>query len=76
MEAAFINTNFAVAAGINANEQGILIAPTDNTYANIIASRKGDEESEKIQILKKALTSDEARDFINNEYKGTIIPIF
>ena len=53
MEAAFINTNFAVAAGINANEQGILIAPTDNTYANIIASRKGDEESEKIQVLKK-----------------------
>ena len=49
---------------------------TDNTYANIIASRKGDEESEKIQVLKKALTSDEARDFINNEYKGTIIPIF
>ena len=41
------NTNFA-AIGINANEQGILIAPTDNTYAaNIIASRKGDEESEK-----------------------------
>lgn len=76
VEAAFINTNFAVAAGINANEQGILIAPTDNTYANIIASRKGDEESEKIQVLKKALTSDEARDFINNEYKGTIIPIF
>jgi len=34
------------------------------------------EESEKIQVLKKALTSDEARDFINNEYKGTIIPIF
>ena len=61
VEAAFINTNFAVAAGIN---------------ANIIASRKGDEESEKIQVLKKALTSDEARDFINNEYKGTIIPIF
>lgn len=76
VEAAFINTNFAVAAGINANEQGILITPTDNTYANIIASRKGDEESEKIQVLKKALTSDEARDFINNEYKGTIIPIF
>ena len=47
-----------------------------DTYANIIASRKGDEESEKIQVLKKALTSDEARDFINNEYKGTIIPIF
>ena len=76
VEAAFINTSFAVAAGINANEKGILIAPLDDAYANIVASRNGDEESEKIKVLKNALTSDEARDFINEEYQGTIIPVF
>ena len=76
VEAAFINTNFAVAAGLNANEQGILVAPADNTYANIIASRKDNKDSEKIQVLKRVLTSDKAREFINNEYKGTVIPIF
>ena len=76
VEAAFINTNYAVAAGLNANEKGILIAPLDDAYANIVASRNGDEESEKIKVLKNALTSDEARDFINEEYQGTIIPVF
>lgn len=76
VEAAFINTNFAVAAGINANEQGILVAPLDNTYDNIIACKKGNEESEKIKVLKKVLTSDEARNFIKEEYKGTVIPVF
>ena len=76
VEAAFINTNYAVAAGLNANEKGILIAPLDDAYANIVASRNGDEESEKIKVLKKALTSDEARDFINEEYQGTIVPVF
>lgn len=76
VEAAFINTNYAVAAGLNANEKGILIAQLDDKYANIIASRSGDEESEKIKVLKNALTSDEARDFINKEYQGTIVPVF
>ena len=76
VEAAFINTNYAVAAGLNANEKGILIAPLDDAYANIIAARNGDEESEKIKVLEKALTSDEARDFINKEYQGTIVPVF
>ena len=52
------------------------IAPLDNTYDNIIACRKGDEETEKIKVLKKVLTSNEARYFINNEYKGTVIPTF
>ncbi len=76
VEAAFINTNYAVAAGLNANEQGILVAPLDKTYNNVVACRKGDENSEKLKVLKKVLTSDEARDFINNKYKGTVIPAF
>ena len=46
------------------------------TYANIIAVRSGDENSEKTQALLKALTSDTARKFIEGTYKGSVIPVF
>jgi D-methionine transport system substrate-binding protein len=38
--------------------------------------KEGNEESEKIQALVKALTSQAVKDFINNTYAGAVVPIF
>ncbi|MDD6076913.1 MAG: MetQ/NlpA family ABC transporter substrate-binding protein, partial [Clostridiales bacterium] len=44
--------------------------------ANIIAVRNGDENSEKVQALVKALQTDAVKDYIANTYKGAVVAIF
>ena len=74
-----INGNYALSAGLDTSatlaSEGA-DSEAAQTYANIIAVRSGDENSEKTQALLKALTSDTARKFIENTYKGSVIPVF
>lgn len=76
---AVINGNYALAAGLSANDA---LAVEDasgsaaQTYANIIAVRSGDESSEKITALVNALKTDDVKQFINDTYKGAVIAIF
>lgn len=74
-----INGNYALSAGLDTSAT-IASEGADSeaaqTYANIIAVRSGDENSEKTQALLKALTSDTARKFIEDTYKGSVIPVF
>lgn len=74
-----INGNYALSAGLDTSatlaSEGA-DSEAAQTYANIIAVRNGDENSEKTQALLKALTSDTARKFIEETYKGSVIPVF
>ena len=45
-------------------------------YANIVAVRPDDLESEKTQALVSALTSETCREFIESTYSGAVVPIF
>lgn len=80
VDAAVINGNYAMEAGFNVLEDGIIKEDKDSEdvkpYANILVVKEGNENLEKIQNLVKALTSDEVRDFINKEYNGSVIPVF
>lgn len=80
VDAAVINGNYAIEAGFNVLEDGIIKEDKDSEaakpYANILVVKEGNENLEKIQDLVKALTSDEVRDFINKEYNGSVIPVF
>ena len=74
-----VNGNFAIASGLNvadalATEAADSVAA--KTYANIVVVREGDEKSEKTQALVKALTTAEIKQFIENKYKGAVVPIF
>ena len=74
-----INGNYALQAGLTGNDA---LASEDaesdaaQTYANIVACRNGDENSDKIQALITALTSDTCRDYIESTYNGAVVPIF
>ena len=74
-----INGNYALSAGLDTSatlaSEGA-DSEAAQTYANIVAIRNGDEDSEKTQALLKALTSDTARKFIEDTYKGSVIPVF
>lgn len=76
---AVINGNYALAAGLNAKDA---LAVEDasgsaaQTYANIIAVKKGEENSDKTQALIKALKTDKVKKYIEDTYKGAVIAIF
>ena len=76
---AVINGNYALAAGLNAKDA---LAVEDasgsaaQTYANIIAVKKGEENSDKINALVNALKTDKVKKYIEDTYKGAVIAIF
>lgn len=73
---AVINTNYALEAGLVPAKDAMAIEDGDSPYVNIIAVRAGDEKREDIQKLLKALKTDEVKKFINEKYKGAILPAF
>ena len=44
-------------------------------YANIIAVKAGNEESDKIKALVNALKSDEVKNFIKEKYNGSVVAV-
>lgn len=76
---AVINGNYALAAGLNAKDALAVENASGSaaqTYANIIAVRKGDENSDKTTALINALKTDKVKNFIDETYKGAVIAIF
>ena len=77
---AVINGNYALSAGLNAGKDAIATEDAASvaaqTYANILVVKEGNENSEKIQALVKALTSQAVKDYINSTYEGAVVPIF
>ena len=77
---AVINGNYALLAGLNAGKDAIAIEDAASisatTYANILVVKEGNEKTAKTEALKKALLSDEVRNYINETYSGAVVPIF
>lgn len=80
VDLAVINGNYAIEAGLNPAKDSLAIEDKDaeaaKVYRNILAVKKGNENSEKIKALTKALTSDKVKKFIEEKYNGTVIPTF
>lgn len=76
VDAAVINTNYALSANLNPTKDSIAIESKDSPYANILAVREDNKDDEKIQALSKALTSQSVKDYIQNKYEGSIVPSF
>jgi len=76
VELAVINTNYALEGGLNPLKDALVIEGTDSPYANIIAVRTEDKEKDKIRALTKAATSEEVKKYIEDNYKGAIVPGF
>ena len=71
-----INGNYAIGAGLNPNEDALLLESGENNpYVNIVACRNGDEDSAKIQALVEALKSEETQAFILEQFGGSVIPV-
>ena len=76
VDAAVINTNYALEAGLNPTKDAIIIESKESPYANILACRTADKDSKAIKALTEALNSKEVKEFINEKYSGSIVPAF
>lgn len=76
VDAAIINTNYALPAGLNPVKDALLIEGKDSPYANIVVVRNGDQEKVEIQKLVEALNSAEVKKFIEEKYQGAVVPAF
>ena len=78
VDMAVINGNYALSAGLEVSS-AIAKEEKDSdaakTYANIIAVRKGDETREDLKALVAALQSAEITKYINDTYKGAVVPM-
>ena len=73
---AVINSNYALEAKLNPTKDALFIEKKESPYANILAIRKGDEKRPELVKLAKALTSPDVKKFIEDKYKGAVVPAF
>ena len=70
VDAAIINGNYAIPAGLEATRDGLFVEGADSPYVNVIAVKEGNENNPAIKALIEALKSDEVAAFVAEKYKN------
>ncbi len=75
---ALINGNYAMQAGLFVGTDAIAAEDAEiaKNYENILVVKEGNEQSEKIQALIAAFTSETVKAYINETYPGSVVPCF
>jgi D-methionine transport system substrate-binding protein len=77
VDAATINGNYALEAGLNPTRDSLIIEGAQSPYVNIVVVRRGFEQDPRIQALERALRSQKVKDYISANYAdGSVVAIF
>jgi D-methionine transport system substrate-binding protein len=76
VDAAVINGNYALDAGINPVQDSLIIEGADSPYVNIVVVKKGGETDKRILALKTALQSQKVKEYILANYDGGVVAAF
>lgn len=76
VEAAAVNTNFAIQAGLLPARDAIALEDANSPYANIIAVRTRDKDKPELAKLVKAYHSAEVKKFVEEKYQRSVVPAF
>ncbi|MCZ8514157.1 MetQ/NlpA family ABC transporter substrate-binding protein [Paenibacillus filicis] len=76
VDLALINTNYALEAKLSPTKDALFIEDKNSPYVNILVARPDNKDSEAMQKLAKALNSDDVKKFIEDKYKGAVLPAF
>ena len=80
LDAATINGNYALGADLPATYPALGIEEFDDETSvrrtNFVVVKEGNEESEKTKALVEAIKSDAVKNYIEEHYKGSVIPSF
>lgn len=76
VDLALINTNYALDAGLDPTRDALEIENADSPYVNFLVGLPEKREDERVRKLISALHSDAVRTFIQERYKGAVLPAF
>lgn len=71
MDAAVINTNYAMSAGLVPNKDALILEDSNSPYANILATTSDKKDDPRIQQLIKIYQSDEVKAFVDDHFAGS-----
>lgn len=70
---AVINTNYALAAGLNPGRDALYMEGAVSPYVNILCVKEGRQNDPLVKALAAALTSHQVVEHIRNKYDGQIV---
>ena len=70
VDAAVINGNYAIPAGLVATRDGLYVEGADSPYVNVIAVKAGNENNPAVKALVEALKSDKVKAYVAEHYKN------
>lgn len=76
VDVALINTNYAIEAKLNPIKDSLFIEDANSPYANLLVAREDNKDSPAIKKLAAALNSPAVKKFIDDKYKGAVVPAF
>ena len=77
VDAAVINGNYAIPAGLSAEKEGLFVEGADSPYVNIVAVNAGNEDAPEVKALIKALQSDKVKNWIKERYPNNeVVAVF
>jgi D-methionine transport system substrate-binding protein len=76
VDAAVINTNYAIPAGLNPVRDALKLESADSPYANVIAVRVPDREAPWVRRLVTAYQTEEIKNFVRSTFQGAVVPAF
>ena len=68
VDAAIINGNYAIPAGLIATRDGLLVEGSDSPYVNVVAVKQGNENDPRIVALVNALRDDKIKEYVASHY--------
>ena len=76
VDLALINTNYALEAKLRPGQDALLIEGKDSPYVNFVVGPESARDDPRVLKLVAALRSPETKAFMEQRYKGAVIPAF
>jgi D-methionine transport system substrate-binding protein len=76
LDLAVINTNYVLDAKLNPAKDALILEDAQSPYVNLLVAREDNKDDPRVQKLAAALTSPEAKAFIEKTYSGAVQPAF
>ena len=74
VDAAVINTNYALDAGLKPRTDALSLERSDSPYINYLVARADNKDDPRLVALANALRGEAARAYIARHYEGSVIP--
>ncbi len=76
VDLAVINTNYALEARLVPARDALVMEAGESPYANVLAVRVANKDKKTLKALAKALNGPEVKKFLEEKYKGAVVPAF